>query len=160
MTLCLPTNISCAPCCALLLPGRVLVEDYRVSHDYQQGPCSGHVHVESPQSTCIRINKRSCWFHYHFICQGRSVMDLFIWQESNVEVFVHLDIVDAAADGGDHDDLPLLSLKLLHRPHLMRTNRFSAKLKNVISNSTVVTEHDLYLLNYTRAQKERDQGTF
>ena len=45
--------------------------------------------------------------------------DLFIWQETNVEVFVHLDIVDATADGRNHDDLPLLSLKLLHGSHLI-----------------------------------------
>lgn len=59
--------------------------------------------------------------------QGRSIMDLFIRQESNVEVFVHLDIVDAAADGGDHDDLPLLSLELLHRPHLIKKRKGKKK---------------------------------
>lgn len=39
------------PCFALLLPGGVLVEDHRVSHDYQQGPGSGHGHVESLYDT-------------------------------------------------------------------------------------------------------------
>ena len=33
----------------LLLPGGVLVEDHRVSHDDQQGPGSGQGHVESLQ---------------------------------------------------------------------------------------------------------------
>lgn len=48
-----------------------------------------------------------------------DVTNLFIRQESNIEVCVHFDVVDAAADGGDHNDLPLLSLKLLHRTNLI-----------------------------------------
>lgn len=47
-----------------------------------------------------------------------AATNLFTWQESNVEIFIHLHVVDAAADSGNHDDLPLLSLKLLHRAHL------------------------------------------
>lgn len=83
--------------------------------------------------------------------------DLFIWQESNIEVFVHPDIVDAAADSGDHDDLPLLSLKLLHRPHLIQRNGFSAKIQKEISNNIVVNEHTPYLLNDARARKETEE---
>lgn len=74
--------------------------------------------------------------------EGSKRTDLLICQESNVEVFVHLEIVDAAADCRHHDDLPLLALKLLHRPHLIPT-------KENIYCHIFVNEHNPHLLNNT-----------
>lgn len=39
---------------------------------------------------------------------------LHVGKEADVEVLVHLDVVDTAADGRHHDDQSLLSLELFH----------------------------------------------
>lgn len=41
----------------LLLPGGVLVEDHRVSHNYQQGPGTCHGHIESLQCRYTHVKK-------------------------------------------------------------------------------------------------------
>lgn len=56
--------------------------------------------------------------------------NLFIREEPDVEVLVHLDVVAAAPDGGDHDDLPFLSLKLLHGPHLRKRKGATSRRAN------------------------------
>lgn len=61
----LSPNRSPVSCFALLLPGGVLVEDHGVPHDYQQRPGSGHSHVESLQSRCIRREINDCFKDKH-----------------------------------------------------------------------------------------------
>lgn len=54
----------------------------------------------------------------HWQVHNQLLTYLFIWQESNVKVTVHLDVAGAAADSWHHDDPSFLPLKFLHWPHL------------------------------------------
>lgn len=53
---------------------------------------------------------------------------LLIWEETNVEVLVHPDIVDATTDSRNYDDFSLLTLKLFHWPHLQKSNNQAAEI--------------------------------